>query len=100
MEVPLQRRDGFLLEKCMEKKSFIIYDNWACLMANLPVDKAGELIQAICNYKLTLKAYLLYPELLTTKVHRHKCLQYDSLFTISDTHLYANIKFLKLLRFW
>ena len=45
----------------MEKKSFIIYDNWACLMSNLPVEKAGELIQAICNYKLTGEINIMDP---------------------------------------
>ena len=36
----------------MNKRSFIIYQEWATLIRGLPTDKAGELIQAICSYKL------------------------------------------------
>lgn len=36
----------------MDKKSFIIYEQWATLICGLPTDKAGELIQAICSYKI------------------------------------------------
>ena len=35
----------------MDKKSFIIYQNWAEIIKRLPIEDAGELIQAICNYK-------------------------------------------------
>lgn len=35
-----------------EKKSFIIYDNWAKLLYDMPVEQAGKLIKAICGYKL------------------------------------------------
>ena len=34
----------------MDKKSFIIYQNWAKLIENLEDDKAGMLIKAICAY--------------------------------------------------
>ena len=36
----------------MNKRSFIMYQEWATLIRGLPKDKAGELIQAICSYKL------------------------------------------------
>ena len=35
----------------MDKKSFVIYENWAEVIKRLPKEDAGELIQAICNYK-------------------------------------------------
>ena len=35
-----------------DKKSFIIYDNWAKLLYDMPVEQAGKLIKAICGYKL------------------------------------------------
>ena len=35
----------------MDKKSFVIYQNWAEIIKRLPKEDAGELIQAICNYK-------------------------------------------------
>lgn len=31
------------------KKSFIMYENWATLIANLPEGQAGQLIKAICS---------------------------------------------------
>ena len=34
----------------MDKKSFIIYQNWAEIIKRLPNEDAGELIKAICNY--------------------------------------------------
>ena len=34
------------------KKSFVIYESWATLIANIPAEQAGELIQAICRMKL------------------------------------------------
>lgn len=34
----------------MDKKSFIIYQNWATLFENLEDEKAGMLIKAICAY--------------------------------------------------
>lgn len=34
------------------KNSFVIYDNWASLLCDLPNEQAGELIKAICAYKL------------------------------------------------
>lgn len=34
------------------KKSFIMYTEWAKLFVNLPNDRAGELIKAICNRHL------------------------------------------------
>lgn len=36
----------------MDKRSFIIYEQWAALICGLPTDKAGELIKAICSYKI------------------------------------------------
>ena len=45
-------RSGFLLEKSMDKKSFIIFDNWARLFTELPTEEAGILIKMLCNYKL------------------------------------------------
>lgn len=35
------------------KKSFIFYQNWAAMIAELPREVAGELIQTICVYELT-----------------------------------------------
>ena len=35
-----------------DKKSFIIYDNWARLLYDMPAEQAGKLIKAICGYKL------------------------------------------------
>lgn len=35
-----------------EKKSFIIYENWATLFANIPEEQAGQIIKAICCKKL------------------------------------------------
>jgi len=36
----------------MDKKSFIIFDNWARLFTELPTEEAGILIKMLCNYKL------------------------------------------------
>ena len=36
----------------MGKKSFLIYENWAILFSDLPDEKAGKLIKAICNHEL------------------------------------------------
>lgn len=35
-----------------EQKSFVVYENWAVMLTEMPVDAAGELIQAICSKKL------------------------------------------------
>ena len=35
----------------MDKKSFVIYKNWAEIIKRLPVEDVGELIQAVCNYQ-------------------------------------------------
>ena len=35
-----------------DKKSFVIYENWARLLYDMPVEQAGNLIQVICGYKL------------------------------------------------
>ena len=35
----------------MDKKSFVIYQNWAEVIKRLPTEDAGELIKAICDYK-------------------------------------------------
>ena len=35
-----------------KKKSFVIYENWAKLISECPDEQAGQLIKAICNYKL------------------------------------------------
>ena len=35
-----------------DKKSFIIYENWAKLLYDMPVEQAGRLIKVICGYKL------------------------------------------------
>ena len=37
-----------------KKNSFVIYENWATLMANLPKDQAGDLIKSICSANLGL----------------------------------------------
>ena len=34
------------------KKSFVMYDNWATLISNLPTEQAGQLIQAMCAFQL------------------------------------------------
>ena len=34
------------------RNSFVVYDNWASLLCDLPDEQAGELIKAICAYKL------------------------------------------------
>ena len=36
----------------MGKRSFVIYDSWATMIANIPTEQAGELIQAICAKRL------------------------------------------------
>lgn len=36
--------------KVADKKSFIIYEEWAILFKELPTEEAGELIQAVCIY--------------------------------------------------
>lgn len=36
----------------MSKKSFVIYDSWATLIASIPTEQAGELIQAICKKRI------------------------------------------------
>lgn len=36
----------------MSKKSFVIYDSWATLIASIPTEQAGELIQAICKNRI------------------------------------------------
>lgn len=33
------------------KKSFVIYENWAIMLANLPADQAGKLIKAMCQFQ-------------------------------------------------
>lgn len=38
-----------------EKKSFIIYENWATLFANIPEEQAGQIIKAICCKKLGME---------------------------------------------
>lgn len=35
-----------------EKRSFVIYDSWATMLANLPDREAGQLIKRICCYEL------------------------------------------------
>lgn len=35
-----------------ERKSFVIYMNWATIIANLPTELAGELAKAICSWEL------------------------------------------------
>lgn len=35
-----------------EKKSFVMYENWAILLANLPEEQAGLLIKAVCAYQI------------------------------------------------
>lgn len=35
-----------------DKKSFLMYENWAILIANLPDEQAGKLMKAICDYQL------------------------------------------------
>lgn len=37
------------------KNPFVIYENWAQMLINLPNDKSGELIKTICIYRLTGK---------------------------------------------
>lgn len=34
------------------KKSFVMYESWAKLISGCPDEQAGQLIKAICNYKL------------------------------------------------
>ena len=34
------------------KRSFIIYDSWATMLANLPDQEAGQLIKRICCFEL------------------------------------------------
>lgn len=34
------------------KKSFLIYDNWALMISQMPNEEAGKLIKKICNYKI------------------------------------------------
>ncbi|MBO7476281.1 MAG: hypothetical protein J6T36_05090, partial [Campylobacter sp.] len=36
----------------MGKNSFVFYDNWSRFFVNLSVEESGELIQALCNYRL------------------------------------------------
>lgn len=36
----------------MDKKSFVIYENWCKLFCDLPDEEAGILIKLICDYKL------------------------------------------------
>lgn len=35
-----------------KKVSFVIYDEWATLLVNLPTEEAGQLIQQMCAWKL------------------------------------------------
>ena len=35
------------------KKSFIIYDNWALMISQMPNEEAGQLIKKICKYKIS-----------------------------------------------
>lgn len=35
-----------------DKKSFVMYENWAIMLANLPKEQAGELIKAICSMQI------------------------------------------------
>ena len=42
----------------IEKKSFIIYENWARLFTELDSQDAGDLIKAICNYKLGKESHI------------------------------------------
>lgn len=35
-----------------EKKSFIVYENWATLIANIPEEQAGEIFKAMCCKKI------------------------------------------------
>jgi len=42
----------------IEKKSFIIYENWARLFTELTDEDAGALIKAICNYKIGQESHI------------------------------------------
>ena len=37
----------------MDKKSFILYENWAIMLSKMPDEEAGKLIKAICSYELS-----------------------------------------------
>ena len=41
-----------------EKKSFVIYENWARLFTELDNQDAGDLIKAICKYKLGEESHI------------------------------------------
>ena len=38
-----------------EKKSFVIYESWATMLANIPEEQAGQIIKAICCKKLGIE---------------------------------------------
>lgn len=40
------------------KKSFVMYSSWATLIANIPTEQAGELIQAICAQQLGQEVHI------------------------------------------
>lgn len=40
------------------KKSFVMYSSWATLIANIPTEQAGELIQAICAQQLCQEVHI------------------------------------------
>ena len=37
----------------MSKKSFVMMEDWTVLLSKLPVEMAGQLVQAMCAYQLT-----------------------------------------------
>ena len=49
------------------KKSFIIYDNWALMISQMPNEEAGQLIKKICKYKI--KKYLLLYKLSNYRIY-------------------------------
>lgn len=45
------------------KNTFVFFDYWCILLLNLPTNESGELIQAICDYRLNKEVKELSPQL-------------------------------------
>lgn len=45
------------------KNTFVFFDYWCILLLNLPTNESGELIQAICDYRLNKEVRELSPQL-------------------------------------
>ena len=51
------------MNKNENKSTFVFFDYWCIFLLNLPTNESGELIQAICDYRLNKEVRELPPQL-------------------------------------